>query len=1222
MQNSYKRLASVTFLTCSLFFATTGFSQHTAKAKWSVQKPFEQYGFIENKGQFPQNVHNIIKDNILYYTKKGKIKLYFTPSSLVYKYDSLVQDNDGKDNKEIDRAKSKLVPHSFNISWEGANPNPKVEVQNELSNYYTFPNPADKSGKTGIKANAWSKLIYHNLYTGIDLEFYYPKDKGGIEYDVIVHPGADISAFKMKYNGATVKLSDNNVIITAPFGIFTDHAPSTSTASGINVSSAFKVNSNIVSFNIGSYDKSKLLTIDPWTTSVLLTGNDGAYDLDYDNQGNVYICGGGDFSEYQIMKFNSTGVVQWTYTATFVYSYGGGYYLYSDLAVDHRNGTSYFAEGGDLGATGCQVLKINNAGIQYGLFAGNPGLQEMWRLALDYCTNTLVIAAGNPTPNTTQACTLDTALTTLNAVNVLGAFDSFHDMALLAIDGSGNAYMATTSTFAGTFGNELMRLPIPSLSPTAYLNPDGHNFYEIESIAYYPSIGFPNYAGNGFNGMAVNKNMLLTYDGKELKKWRPSNGAYVDSISVSSTYFNWGGLDIDCSGNIYAGNNMNVNIYDSTLTPILTPISFTNTIYDLKLNGQGTLFVCGQGFVASDTISSTKLASVTYTEPSRCTKCNGSATASGCGQGFLSYKWSTGATTQTITNLCDGSYTVTVKDSTCGLVRKDTAVVFLGIPGYYPTLSQVNPTCTKLTGSASVVVTGGTTPYTYSWSNGSTNATDTGLVAGTYTLIVTDFDTCKLWATVTLFPPPPPPIKITPAVDSICPGGNIGLVASGGVSYVWSASPSLSCSTCPNPTATPGSATTYTVTGTDAGGCTNTATAVITIAKLPVISIIPPKDSICPGGSANLTASGAVSYVWSPSATLSCSTCASTVASPAAKTTYTVTGTNALGCSSTATVTITINPTPTITVIPASDSICPGSSTSPLVASGGVTYTWSPSSSLSCGACPNPTANPGATTTYTVTGSNGSCTSQATVVVKVLPSPVITITPPLIICEGKNTTLTATGGGTYSWNTGATSASILVNPSVASTYSVTVTGPNGCTSTASTAVGVDIPTLTACCDTSIIKGTTVQLTTTGNVVGFVWTPGSGLSCFSCADPKANPTSNTTYTVTGTDANGCVITATVTIDMKCFDFTIPNVFTPNGDNDNDLFYINIPTIDTYEITIYDRWGKEMYKSSDAYQYWNGKNESGAEAPDGVYYYIIKSTCGSNKYDKQGFVQIIR
>jgi len=1196
-------------------------AQHSSKKRWNVQKPFEQYCFIENKGQYPQQVIEGEKNPILYSTLKGKVHLFFTANSVVYRYDSLesVKDNDNK-NEDADRdGKKKIVPYKFSMNWEGANPNPQVEVENPLSNYYTFPNPLDKSGKSGIKANAWSKLIYRNVYNGIDVEFYYPQDKGGIKYNVIVHPGADLASFKMKYNGAKVKLSDNNVIITAPFATFTDHAP-VSSSNGNTISSSFSEKDNTVSFSTGSYDKSQFLTIDPWTTSTAFIGLNEAYDLDYDNQGNVYAIGGGNTVEYQIVKFNSTGVLQWTYSATFAYIYSGSYYLYSDLTVDHRNGTSYFAEGGDIPG-GAQVLKVNSAGLQKGLFAGNSSVEEMWRLAFDYCNNKIIIGAGNPSgaPGPAQAGVLDTALTTITAVNVLGAFDYYHDMSLIALDGVGKAYMASSVSVLGGFDNQLLRLPLPTLSPTAYSIYDGHSFRELTSVIYYPAVSAGIMSGNGFNGMAANTAMVVTYDGKELKKWRASTGAYIDSISVSSTYFNWGGIDLDCKGNIYIGNNTSVNMYDSTLSPILSPISFTNTIYDLRVNNQGQIYVCGNGFVAADTIANSKMAGVSVVQPTNCKVCNGSATASACGTAPFTYLWSNGATTQTITNLCTGTYTVTITDAQC-LPRKDTVVAYLGVAGYYATTSQVNPTCTKK-GSATVNVFGGAPPYTYSWNTGDTTKTDTGLVVGTYTVTVTDTNGCVLVVTVRLTPPALPAIKIVPAVDSICPGGNINLLASGGSTYVWSPSSSLSCSTCTNPNATPTITTTYTVTATDTGGCVNTATSVISIAMLPAISVSPVKDSICPGGKVNLFASGGLTYTWLPAAGLSCTSCANTSASPTVKTTYTVTGTNALGCTNTSTTTITIIPVPKPVVSPSSDSICYGLSAT-LTVTGGTTYTWTPSTGLNTTSGPTVIATPTNTTTYVVTASNGSCTHDTTVVVKVLQAPGIKITNPLKICDGSTTTLTATGGGTYHWSNNQTTSSITVTPSVNTAYSVIVTGANGCKDSTFTSVGVDIPSLSVCCDTTIVKGTTVPFTTAGNVVGFVWTPGSGLSCYTCPDPKANPTSNTTYTVIGTDSAGCTVERTVTVDMKCTDFIVPNVFTPNGDNQNDLLVITISTIDTYNITIYDRWGVEMFTTNDAFKYWDGTTKKGEKAPSGVYYYIIKSTCGTNEYDKKGFVELIR
>ena len=1025
----------------------------------------------------------------------------------------------------------------------------------------------------------------------------------------------------MKYNGADVKIFDNNVIITAPFGIFIDHAP-ISNSNGGNVASSFTTKDNTVSFNVGSYDKSKFLTIDPWTTSTTFTGFNEAYDIDYDNFGNVYTIGGGDNTEYQIIKLGPTGIIEWTYSATFAYIYSGSYYLYSEITVDRRNGTTYFAEGGDIPG-GAQVLKVNTSGIQKGLFVGNASVEEMWRLDFDYCNNKIIIGAGNPNgaPAPAQAGVLDTALTTITAVNVLGAKKTFyHDIALMALDGSGKAYMASSkNAISSSFDNSLMALPLPTLAPTTWQVFDHHNFMELASIAYYPSIGAGTYAGNGFNGMAANTKMVFTYDGQELKTWRASTGAYIDSIKVSGTPFNWGGTDIDCKGDVYVGNNMQINIYDSTLSPILTPISVTNTIFDLKVNGQGQIFSCGNGFVEADTVAHSKMAGVTVVQPTNCKTANGSATAWACGTPPFTYKWSNGATTQTDTALGTGSYTVTITDGEC-LPKTDTVVAYLGVAGYTAKTTQINPTCKKK-GSATVIVTGGAPPYKYSWSTTDTSKTDTGLVAGTYTVTVTDTNGCLLWLTVTLTPPALPNIVIKPAIDSICPGGNINLTASGGKTYVWAPSSSLNCSTCATPNATPSITTTYTVTGADSNGCTNTATTVISIAQLPTVVITPAKDSICPGGTAHFTASGAASYTWLPTTGLSCTNCANTSASVNTKTTYTVTGTNAFGCTSTATSTVTILPVPKPVITAGKDSICEGSSTT-LTASGGTSYIWSPSTGLSSTTGSSVVASPTGTLIYTLTASNGACSHDTTYKFVVMASPKITITSNVEICQGKDTTIVASGGVAYQWSSGQTTSSITVNPPVNEAYSVIVTGANGCKDSTYTTVLVNVPTMWVCCDTTIEKGTTVKLIAYGNVIAFQWSPGTGLSCFTCPGPNANPTVNTTYTVIGTDSAGCKAESTVTIDMKCSDFEIPNVFTPNGDNVNDKFVITINTITTYTITIYDRWGVEMYSSSDPTSAWDGTTKSGEKAPTGVYYYIIKSSCGTNQYDKKGFLQLIR
>ncbi len=211
----------------------------------------------------------------------------------------------------------------------------------------------------------------------------------------------------------------------------------------------------------------------------------------------------------------------------------------------------------------------------------------------------------------------------------------------------------------------------------------------------------------------------------------------------------------------------------------------------------------------------------------------------------------------------------------------------------------------------------------------------------------------------------------------------------------------------------------------------------------------------------------------------------------------------------------------------------------------------------------------------------------------------------------------------YLWSNGATTDTTTVCPDSTTGYNVRLN--NGCVTTRKTTVTVYNPSLFACCDTTISSGEAAILSASGT--GLKWTPPAGLKCDTCESIVVTPTVTTSYTVTGTDAHGCPDSRvlTVIVEGNCFSFTVPNVFTPNapGPNGvNSVFYINTENISNWSIIIYDRWGKEMFKTNDPKIYWNGNTEGGSKAPDGVYYYIISGACKNTTYKKDGFLQLIR
>ncbi len=374
-------------------------------------------------------------------------------------------------------------------------------------------------------------------------------------------------------------------------------------------------------------------------------------------------------------------------------------------------------------------------------------------------------------------------------------------------------------------------------------------------------------------------------------------------------------------------------------------------------------------------------------------------------------------------------------------------------------------------------------------------------------------------STITVNPLP----SITIIQDTaVCDGDSIQLFADGGLNYNWSNGMNGSLITV-----LPSAFTSYTVTVTDSNSCSDIASVDVDVFANPLVSISG-SDSICFGQSASLLAMGADSYFWSTG-----SLSDTTNVSPDSTTTYTVTGIDLNGCESDASWEVAVNPLP-IVQLPSLGELCEDNG--PISLSGGLplggTYS---GPGVTAGIFDPAVAGIGSTDiVYSYTDSQG-CQDSTTSNIVVNALPVAQASSDAAICIGDTIALSATGGNSYNWSNGMSGASILVDPSISTTYLVTVTDSNSCSDIDSVRITVNaLPVINVSHPASICFGDTALAMASG-ALSYSWSTGQfGDSTL------LSPSVSSSYTVTGTDLNGCSNSSAFSINVNA----LPNVvFSP-------------------------------------------------------------------------------
>ena len=575
------------------------FSQNIQKPSWSAEYS-KSKSFIENKGQFDEN-ENLAIGKIKYAIDFGATRIFFGDKGISYSF--LEANKIPKEERDelrlkmtqypADRKKYERLIGKFlfktdviNMTWGQSSPTLLLNGEDETREYHNY-SYRDENGAMIAASNAkgFRKLTYKNIYPNIDIE-YVVHPIIGVKYAIIVHPGADPSSVSMNFD-RDLSILEGKLNIPTNFGPIIDHAPYTfyETNKDQIIPSKYVQNQRQIFFELGDYDQAETIVIDPWTqTPAFNTDWDVVWECEKDNAGNVYILGG--IMPLQILKYNSTGVLQWTYSTP----YDTSNVWLGTFAVDN-SGNSYVTAG-----SAAQIQKVSSTGALV-WNNSNPGgllsLTEFWSIAFNCDQTKLVIggtdgfAFGGPKPYV-----FDLNMSTGNVITSVQVHESvlFNDQEIRSIIPCNNSkyYYLTQDTIGYIYQNFAF---CPS-TPNAFHATNGINLgYKCENYRYDNS---------GIMALAHYNGFVFVHRGNQIQKRNFATAAIVATANIPGGIYASGfgnsvgtsGIDIDDCGNIYVGSGNSVIKFDQNLTQTGSYVTAFN-VYDLEVSTSGNIIACG-----------------------------------------------------------------------------------------------------------------------------------------------------------------------------------------------------------------------------------------------------------------------------------------------------------------------------------------------------------------------------------------------------------------------------------------------------------------------------------------------------------------------------------------------------------------------------------------------------------------------------------------------------
>jgi len=589
---------------CSLLFA------QNKPVGWVSKDVFQTRYFVENKGQY--DALQAGGPAIQYGIDNNSDHIYFSPSGFMW---LLVKNHDAGEAKDPDAERDpdaevmKMDSCRLQMNWINANPAVQIIPGEKSKHYFSY-------GDARYLSYGYQTITYKNLYPGIDIEYTIP-EKGGVEYRILLAPGADLSQVKFRYTANRplhLSADKNGLKIGNSIWPLSEKDMRAFDSQGTEVSMSYVLHGNEVSLQAAPYNYSLALTVDPWITpltSLAGSGNcdNAGYDVDYDQSGDLFVFGGGGLTSTpylcKVAKYDPSGSLLWTFdgqvisagwTTSPVSAYPGNF------VVDKNSGKVYISQG--FAYNGSQVVRINGAGLYDNFISvANEPLREIWEMKFN-CLSGELLGMGGSTNSEEDFGIIDTTTGNVVTSNITAISTSYQqDIVNCTMDGQGHPYMIFASVATAYVNNRIYKLNT-NYTTSLWDQATGFSTFQESSNKSFVST-----SSNGFNCLASNQNYLFYYDGSNLSAFNALTGAPVgNSYTVPgySAKFQGGIYANSCDEVFVGGSGGNILKYhfDGTNFVPLTPLALagfsTSAITDMVFNpANNLLYVCGLGLVAA-----------------------------------------------------------------------------------------------------------------------------------------------------------------------------------------------------------------------------------------------------------------------------------------------------------------------------------------------------------------------------------------------------------------------------------------------------------------------------------------------------------------------------------------------------------------------------------------------------------------------------------------------